>query len=351
MVRLLASLSLVAMLLRPDTANAQQRTLDIYWIDVEGGAATLIISPSGESMLIDAGYETEGRDAKRIFDVAQKAGLRQIDTFVLSHFHGDHAGGIGALAKMMPIGHCYDRGDFIEPMNQHWREVYLSACGDRRTVVHAGETIPLKGVRVDAVASNGELIRGSVNKGGQKNPLCATAQNHPKDQAENQLMLSALLTFGKFTFLDLADLDWEKEMELACPVNKLGRVTVYQAGRHGALDGAGAPGFLYAIAPQVIIVNNGPRKGLWAPTGRGTVKPETDQFDRLAKTPGVEGIWQGHRALFDANPAHNTQADMIANEEETANCQGHWIRASVEPGGRFTVFNSRNGFSKSYTAR
>jgi len=174
MVRLLASLSLVAMLLGPDTANAQQRTLDIYWIDVEGGAATLIISPSGESMLIDAGYETEGRDAKRIFDVAQKAGLRRIDTFVLSHFHGDHAGGIGALAKMMPIGHCYDRGDFIEPMNQHWREVYLSACGDRRTVVYAGETIPLKGVRVDAVASNGELIRGSVNKEGQKNPLCAT---------------------------------------------------------------------------------------------------------------------------------------------------------------------------------
>ena len=165
MVRLLASLSLVAMLLRPDTASAPQRTLDIYWIDVEGGAATLIVSPSGESMLIDAGYETDGRDAKRIFDAAQKAGLRRIDTFVLSHFHGDHAGGIGALAKMIPIAHCYDRGDFIEPMNQHWRDVYLSACSDRRTIVHAGETMPLKGARVDVVASNGEIIRGSVNKG------------------------------------------------------------------------------------------------------------------------------------------------------------------------------------------
>jgi hypothetical protein len=131
----------------------------------------------------------------------------------------------------------------------------------------------------------------------------------------------------------------------------LGRITVYQAGRHGALDGAGAPGFLYAIDPQVIIVNNGPRKGLWAPTAGGTNKPQTEHFDRLAKTPGLEGIWQGYRSLFDPNPAHNTQADMIANEEETANCQGHWIRASVEPGGRFMVFNSRNGFSKSYVAR
>jgi competence protein ComEC len=350
MTKILTSLLLVAAVLRPDIAQAQRRTLDIYWIDVEGGAATLIVSPSGESLLIDAGYEVDGRDAKRIFNAAQQAGLKRIDYFVLSHFHGDHAGGIGALAKMLPVGHCFDRGDFIEPMNQHWRDVYLSACADRRTILHAGETIPLTGVRLDVVASNGDIIRGSINKGGQANPLCATAQNKPKDAAENQLMLSTLLTFGKFTFLDMADMDWEKEMEFACPTNKLGHVSVYQAGRHGALDGAGAPGFLYAIRPQVIVVNNGPKKGLWAPTAGGTVKPQTEQYDRLAKTPGVEGIWQGHRALFDPNPTHNAPADMIANEEDTPNCQGHWIRASVDPNGRFTVFNSRNGFSKSYDA-
>jgi competence protein ComEC len=99
---------------------AQSRNLDIYWVDVEGGAATLVVSPSGESLLYDAGWEVGDRDAKRIFAVAQQAGLKKIDYFVLSHFHADHAGGLQALAKLIPIERCFDRGDFIEPANQRW---------------------------------------------------------------------------------------------------------------------------------------------------------------------------------------------------------------------------------------
>ena len=110
-------------------------TLDIYWVDVEGGAATLLVAPSGESLLVDAGWETGGRDARRIFEVAQQAGLKRIDYFVLSHFHADHEGGLPALAKLMPIGRCFDRGDFIEPANQRWRDAYLGVCGDRRTIL------------------------------------------------------------------------------------------------------------------------------------------------------------------------------------------------------------------------
>jgi competence protein ComEC len=79
---------------------------------------------------------------------------------------------------------------------------------------------------------------------------------------ENQRTIGLLLTYRKFKFLNLIDLDWEKDMELACPVNKLGAVTVYQTSRHGSLDGAGSPPFLGAIKPQVVVVNNGPRKGM-----------------------------------------------------------------------------------------
>jgi len=343
-------LLLAALLLAGCVASAQPRTLDIYWIDVEGGAATLIVAPSGESLLVASGYETDGRDAKRIFAAAQQVGLKQIDYFVLSHFHADHAGGIAALAGMIPVRRCFDRGDFIEPINQRWRDNYLSVCGSKRTILHAGDVIPLPGVRVDIVASNGTIAANPLNGGGQANRLCATAVNKPPDIPENQLMVSTLFTFGKFTFLDLADLDWEKEMELACPTNRLGHISIYQAGRHGALDGAAAPGFLYAIAPQVVVVNNGPMKGLGGPSP-GKPKAETVHYERLTNTPGIEGVWQGHQSLLDRDPGHNAPPDMIANLEDTPDCKGHWIRASVEPGGRFTVYNSRNGFSKTYVAR
>ena len=327
-------------------ANAQSGNLDIYWIDVEGGAATLIVAPSGESLLYDAGWEVDDRDAKRIYAVAQQAGLKKIDYFILSHFHADHAGGIQALAKLVPIGWCFDRGDFIEPANQRWRDAYLSVCTARRTILNAGDKIPLKGLQVDVVASNGGLLAKPI-KGGGPNPLCATSDNKPPDVPENQLMVGALFTYGKFSFLDLADLDWEKEMELACPVNRLGEVTVWQAGRHGALDGAGAPGFLYAIKPQVVVVNNGPRKGLGGPSA-GSPRALTGHYERVAKTPGIEGIWQGHRSLLD--PDHNTAENMIANLGDTSECQGHWLKASVERNGTFTVTNGRNGFNRTYKA-
>jgi len=340
-------IALVALLIAPHSVAAQSRTLDIYWVDVEGGAATLMVAPSGESLLVDAGWEVGDRDAKRIFAAAQQAGLKRIDYFVLSHFHADHEGGLPALAKLIPIGRCFDRGDFIEPANQRWRDGYLTVCGDRRTMVKAGDRIPLKGVQVDIVASDGELLAKPLT-GGRSNPLCATAENKPRDVAENYRMVGALFTFGKFTFLDLADLDWHMEMDLACPVNRLGEVTLYQTGRHGALDGAGAPGFLYAIKPQVVVVNNGPRKGLGGPSP-GQQKAATIHYERIAKSPGIEGIWQGHRSLFDQD--HNTREEMIANLEDTAACQGHWIKASVEPGGKFTVTNGRNGFERTYQAR
>ena len=247
----------------------------------------------------------------------------------------------------MPIGRCFDRGDFIEPANERWRDGYLGVCGDRRTIVKVGDRIPLTGVQVDIVASDGELLAKPM-KGATPNPLCATAENKPRDVPENYRMVGALFTFGRFTFLDLADLDWHMEMELACPVNKLGEVTLYQAGRHGAFDGAGAPGFLHAIKPQVVIVNNGPRKGLGGPSP-GQKQAATVHYERIAKSPGIEGIWQGHLSLFDKE--HNTTEAMIANLEDTAECQGHWIKASVESNGTFTVTNGRNGFRRTYQAR
>lgn len=342
------SIWLIVCLLFPvGMAHAQSRNLDIYWVDVEGGAATLIVSPAGESLLVDAGWEIGGRDAKRILAVAHQAGLSKIGYFIMTHFHADHVGGLPALAGLIPIEKCLDHGNAIEPENQKWLDAYLSVCASKRTIVKAGEKIPLKGLQIDVVASDGGLVASPIN-GGRPNPLCAAAERKPQDTPENQRSVGVLLTYGKFTFLDLGDLNWAKEMELSCPVNRVGEVTVYQTSRHGAFDGAGAPAHLHAIKPQVVVVNNGPRKGLGG-SSPGMPKIEGGHYERIARTPGIEGIWQGHLSLLDK--AHNATEEMIANLEETADCKGHWIRASIGPDGRFTVTNSRNAFSRTYLTR
>src|SRR6185295_2918127 len=334
---------ILALLLVPAGLHAESRNLDIYWIDVEGGAATLIVSPSGQSMLIDTGWEVDDRDARRIYAAAQQAGLKKIDHLVISHYHADHVGGLAALSKMIPIDRFYSRGDEIEPANQQWLDSYRTAAAGKRTIVKPGDDIPIKGLHALVVASDGKLLAKPLDGGGP-NSLCAGTEQKAPAGPENQNMVGTLLTFGKFKLLALIDLDWEKEMELVCPVNKLGTVTVYQSGRHGAFDGAGAPALLNAIRPQVAVVNNGPRKGLGqidstvrstTPAGTKTTPYNRNAYSRLAQIPGIEGIWQGHLSLLEKDPSHNTSVDMIANLEDTPDCKGHWIKASVEPSGRF----------------
>jgi competence protein ComEC len=341
------------------STQAQSRNLDIYWIDVEGGASTLIVAPTGESMLIDTGWETDGRDAKRIVAVAKQAGLKKIDHLVISHYHGDHVGGLPALAKMIPIDHFYGRGDNVEAVNQKWYDNLKTASGGKATTVKAGDRIAFGAAEALVVTSNQKAIDRPLTGGGP-NPLCANAERKASAGLENSGVVGLRLSYGRFTFLDLIDLDWYQEMELACPVNKLGTVSVYQTDRHGSWDGAGAPAFLGAIKPQVVVFNNGPKKGLGqaqvdakptTPAGVKVPPYERNGYARAAALPGIEGIWQEHLSLLDQDAKHNTSRDMIANFEDTADCKGNWIKASVAPDGKFTITNGRNGFSKTYAAR
>jgi competence protein ComEC len=321
-----------------------RRTLDIYWIDVEGGAATLIIAPSGESLLVDTGFPgNDDRDAKRINATAVAAGLTRIDHLVITHFHGDHVGGLAALSKMIPIRKIYDHGESIEKSQEKgatlWQD-YLAAAGNKRTVVKPGNKIPFaKNVDITVVSANGEVISEPINRG-FVNKLCDGAERKPADNTENSRSTGFLLTYGKFTFLDVGDLTWDREMMLGCPVNKVGEVTLLQATHHGFSNGqSGAPALIWSLKPQVVVVNNGARKGF-----------SNGSYETLAKIPGIEGIWQGHKGATN-DAAHNTAEEMIANLEEGAADKGNWIKASVSSDGKFTVTNDRNKFTKSYTAR
>jgi len=323
-------------LLTAATLSAQ-KTLDIYWIDAEGGAATLIVTPSGQSLLADTGNPGD-RDAQRIYDVATKqAYLKKIDYVLITHFHSDHVGGVPALAKLIPIGEYVDHGDSVETDNpadkQRW-EAYKAVSTGHRVSLSVNGKIDLKGVRLDMVSSNGEVL----SKGGAENSYCASAVKKDPDPTENARSLGFKLTYGKFTFLDLGDLTWNKELELSCPQNHVGQVTLFQATHHGFYnDNSGAPAHVWAIHPQVVIVNNGPRKGLGA-----------NAWDMIAKIPGLEDTWQVHLSLA-TDAAHNTNEQKIANMEATPECKGNILKASISSDGKFTITNSRNGFSKTYT--
>ncbi len=238
--------------------------------------------------------------------------------------------------------------------------MYKTIAGNKRTIAKPGDTIPFGGAAFRVLVSEGPVIATPINGGGP-NPLCTNAVRQEPAGPENIRMVGLALNYGDFKFASLGDLDWSREMELACPVNKLGTINVYTINRHGGLDNSGAPALLSAIRPQVIVVNNGPRKGLGATDDRVrtistpgvTPAPyERNAYLRMKGTPGVEDVWQGHQSLIDPNPAHNTARDMIANfEDNGVEHPGHWIHASVTRDGRFTITNGRNNFSKTYTAR
>jgi beta-lactamase superfamily II metal-dependent hydrolase len=351
---------LVFLLATAGRLNAQTKNFEMYFVDVEGGAATLMVSPSGESMLIDTGFPNDDRDAKRIYAATQLAGIKKIDHLLISHYHADHVGGLTALLKMIPADHFYDHGDGIEPENVQWLNAEKAASAGKRTIVKPGDTIPFKGVKVEVVTSDMKVIAKPLPGAAPgPNPMCKNAEEKAPVTPENQRVVGVLITYNKFRYLNLIDIDWEKDMELACPVDKIGPVTMYQTSRHGSLDGAGSPPFLWAIRPQVIIVNNGPRKGLGqkdppkslTPPGETRAPYEQVSYLRLAQTPRVEGIWQGHLSLMDSDPKHNTSPDMIANFEETKDCKGNWLKASVAADGTFTVTNGRNMYSKTYVTK
>ncbi len=129
---------------------AAAQNLDIYFVDVEGGQATLIVTPSGESLLIDTGWPGfNGRDADRIVAAATMAGIKRSDYLIITHHHRDHVGGLPQLAERMPIGTLIDHGPSVETGKEaaELGAGYAKAVAKvRHRVVKPGDVIPLRGV-------------------------------------------------------------------------------------------------------------------------------------------------------------------------------------------------------------
>lgn len=322
------------------------RNLDIFFVDVEGGQATLIVSPSGESMLVDTGSPGfDGRDADRIVAAAKSAGVGQIDYLVITHYHGDHVGGVFQLAAKIPIVHFVDHGPNVatekgtDELFAAYREVRDKG---KHILVRPGDKIPIKGLDVTVLTAAGERLRKPLRGAGAPNPLCASATRRSEDTTENAQSVGTLIKHGKFRMINLGDLTWNKEMELACPANLVGSVDVYLTTHHGIApsdewNASGLPALVHALRPRVAIMNNGARKG-----------GSPDTWQSLRSSPGIEDIWQIHYTV-ESGKENNAPEQFIANPEE--NCQGFGIKLSVSADGSYTVTNLRNGNSKTYQTR
>jgi competence protein ComEC len=352
----------------PDGAAAQTRTtLDIYVIDVEGGNATLLVPPSGESLLIDTGNvapEAAIRDAERILAATQDARLTQIDHLIITHWHGDHFGGVAELAKRIPIKHFIDHGANVQPapaaddfIAKVYPELYAKA---RHTVVKPGDKIAVAGLDVRVVTAAGETIKTALPGAGAPNPYCASFKPG-ENNAEDPMSVGVHIKFGKFRTVHLGDLTKNKEFELMCPNNRIGSIDLL-LGLHHGLNSSNSEVMVHATHPRVAIINNGTRKG-----------GQPDVMMVLHTSPGLEDLWQMHfsqlsgqeytvPSIFIANMSDDPLTAMPvapisaplpgpdAPPPPAHNGPAYWIKVSAQTDGTFTVTNTRNGFSKTYRA-
>jgi beta-lactamase superfamily II metal-dependent hydrolase len=326
---------------------AQPSPLGLYWIDVEGGGATLVVTPDGESILVDAG-ENLDRDASRVYHVAARvAGLKQIDYFIATHWHADHYGGAIKLSKLMPIKSYYGSDPLPDsvpedPQFSTLMPLYKEVTKGRSVSLNPGDTLPIDKagqgpkLEVKVLAANRKVIDSGAAI--PQNSICRQASQNPQDATENSKSLVLLFKYGKFTFLDGGDLTRAMEEKLVCPGNLIGVVDLFQINHHG-LDLSNNSLLIQSIQPRVVVVNNGPLKG---------AEPKT--MKTLLGTSSIETVWQIHRNL-QAGSQLNVASEFIANQNQGDQDKAEFIQASVSPDGAFSVMIGSNGNSKNYRPR
>jgi beta-lactamase superfamily II metal-dependent hydrolase len=326
-------------------AGAADKKLDIFWIDTEGGAATLFVTPAGESVLIDTGNpgkpgDAAPRDATRIHKLATEvAGLKKIDFLVTTHYHIDHFGGAADLAKMMPIGVVYDNGDFGG--REKPTADYLNFKCDKRVVYNPGDTLPVKQVEgspklsFTCICARQQTITPA--RDATPRPLKDPKRKAP-DISDNANSIVQIVEFGNFRMYVGGDLTWNIEEKLVNPVNLIGRIDLYQVTHHG-LDISNNPLVIQACKPTVVVMPNGPTKG---------GMPEV--FETIKATNSIIGIYQLHKNLRPGEEKVNVPDEFIANKEKE--CQGNYIRCEIAPDSkRYTMSIPATKHEQKYETR
>jgi competence protein ComEC len=320
------------------SAQASSGQLLIYSIDVEGGQATLLVSPSKASLLVDTGWPgNNGRDADRIQAAMKDAGITKLDHVLITHFHVDHVGGVPNLVQKVKVGEFLDHGVNREDsdITRHDYAAYVKAIGNTpRRTVHPGDAIDVPGLTTIVLTADGEHIQAVPGVKPAPNPNCASEPKWDLDQTENPRSAGILVRFGKFRFLDVGDLTKAKEIPLVCPKNLIGQVDLYLVNHHG-FNLSNTKAFVWAIHPKVAIMNNGAHKA---------GSPEA--WQTVHESPGLQDLYMLHTAE-DSDAAHNSAEAVIANPKGTAQ-DGAYFKVVAHADGSFSVTNSRTGQTKNY---
>lgn len=345
---LLACLLLTFAFASASASHAQNQTgLRLYFIDVLGGAATLIVTPENETILVDSGWPGhDDRDPKRIVQVLKEvAGRDRIDHLITTHWHTDHVGGVEGLAKLVEIGQYWDRGlpedhlegvDFPEGDRDPLIAAYRKASAGKRKALRPGDALPLKSVSLRVLAASGNVLLHRHQEGDTHTASCDEHPDKPADRSDNARSLTFRLSLGDFDFFDAGDLTWNIEKQLVCPHNLVGGIDLYQVTHHG-LDISNHPTLLKTIAPTVAIMNNGPRKGGSAET-----------VHRLKALPGLEALYALHKNA-ETGPDDNADPTLTANSDPEG---GQFIQVQVAPDGSgYTVRIGKDGPARSFKSR
>ncbi len=313
----------------------------MWVVDSEGAKSLLIVSPSGQSMLIDTGFPgNNGRDTNRILEACKAAGVKKIDVLVITHYDMDHVNNAPSVAARIPVDLFVDHGPaaVTDPHTtaavKAYDELWAKA---RHLVVKPGDKIPFAGVDVLVVSSATKSLETPLKGAGKPNAYCADSPRKTwpranEDITENGSSLALLFTYGKFRMLDMGDLTWNREVQLMCPNNPIGTVDLFMVGNHGS-DTSSSPALVYGVHPRLIVMDNGARK-----FGAASV------MKTLRSSPGVEAVYLEH---WSANaPDDNPPDEFIANLQNSPD--GKWLKISAQKNGTVTVFNARTGKSKTY---
>jgi competence protein ComEC len=333
------------------------KPLQIYFVDVEGGQSTLFVTPEGHALLIDTGWaDNAGRDADRIVAAAKSAGISKIDLVWLTHYHGDHSGGIPQLADRIPIGAFADHGENRETDSPETREIFdnyqkvLSTKGIKRISAKPGDVLPVGSMTAAVVSGDGNTLASALPGAGAANPYCDPPEQIPMDPSENLRSLGTVITYEKLRILDLGDLPWNKEKELVCPANKLGKIDIFVVSHHGSVT-SDSRALVNAIGARVAIMDNGATKG-----------DNPDTWTRVHSAPGLEDLWQLHAAqppplgrrihaffMGGNSSVFNVADPFIANLNGPDS--GNYLKVVAWNDGNFDVYNSRTNATKHYAVR
>jgi beta-lactamase superfamily II metal-dependent hydrolase len=354
-------------------AEEAAKTLDIYCIDISAsvGNATLIVSPSGETLLLDAGPP---RSEPRTLDVIKQAGVQQIDYLVNTHFCADHFGATAALAQQVPIRHFVDHGRSVEYQRDDdwWKarrgpwfkpamgkdkdalyETYLKALEKGRHIeVKAGDVVPVQGLDVRVLCANGKVLSEPLPGAGQSNPAGQGVDHRADDDAEDGQSIGILVQHGKFRFCFLGDLTWNVEHALFYPRNLVGTVDAYIITHHAQSLPKSLGDYYFGLSacPKSEVFGLSPRVAILSLGSFGHRVGTSDAIDMVRSCPSVEDVWQTELIREGGEKDHNSSENFCANlggrQERT-----RYIKISARPDGSFDVTNSRNGFTKHYPPR